>query len=142
MSTPNEIPEPVTLTDVGLEIETEQIRRRSHGRIPQVLGTTYIEESWPLRGIDVTAYPGELLGIFDATETRESLVLRLMCGLLKPDEGNVRSLPRPVLITNPRGKDVKSLSMRQAIHVLSGLMGMTDAEIRERLYKIKPGTIA
>lgn len=123
--------EPVTLTGVGIQIKTEQIRRRSHRKIPMILGTTVIEESWPIRSLTATAYPGEVLGVFDTTASRESLVLRIMCGRLRPDEGQVSAQPRAALITQPRNKDFRSLSMRQTIHMLSGLMGMTDSEIKE-----------
>lgn len=44
---------------------------------------------WVLRGVDVEVRPGELLGIIGPGGHGKSVLLRLMAGLLKPDEGRV-----------------------------------------------------
>lgn len=120
------------LTKVSVGVYTEKKRGRSRGRMPKVLGATYLDASWPLQDISLTARPGEVVGIYDATGQREALLLRVMAEILRPDKGSVKPSQRTAYIAKPSKKHVRGLSLGQSIHVVSGLMGMTDAEIEQR----------
>lgn len=47
------------------------------------------EDTWVLRGVDVTIRAGEILGVIGSGGHGKSVLLRLLAGLLVPDEGRV-----------------------------------------------------
>ena len=47
------------------------------------------DATWVLRGVDLEVRPGELLGVIGPGGHGKSVLLRLLAGLLVPDEGRV-----------------------------------------------------
>jgi ABC-type polysaccharide/polyol phosphate transport system ATPase subunit len=65
----------------------------------------------------------------DESGERASALMRLMTGLVLPDAGTARRRGGGLLLTPPNRRWVASLSVRQAVRLLGGLYGMTDAQI-------------
>lgn len=121
----------LTMTDVGVRVI--ELRERDRRRnLPTVLGRHIKERAWPLRHLDFTIEGGQTVYVVDLATHRPALFLRLATGLLRPDEGTVSLPPRSLLATPVNRKVTRSLSVGQAIRLISGTYGMSDKAIDRR----------
>lgn len=95
-------------------------------------GTTF----WALRGINLSAHPGDVVGIVGSNGAGKSTLLQVMARIMKPDRG--RAVIRGTIGTllsfgagfNP------DLTGRENVFLNGSILGLSHAQIRERLNDI------
>jgi ABC-type polysaccharide/polyol phosphate transport system ATPase subunit len=94
------------------------------------------QDFWALRGIDLTAAEGEVVGVLGPNGAGKTTMLRLLAGVTRPTEGAVRV----------RGRIAPLISLGVGFHpemsgrenaIINGIMlGLTARQVRERLDEI------
>ncbi|GGH37583.1 ABC transporter ATP-binding protein [Microbacterium album] len=95
-------------------------RRRSSG------------EFWALRDVSFTVRPGESIGVVGRNGQGKSTLLKLVAGVLLPDEGAVHVNAGVAPLIEITGGFVGDLTVRENVRLTAGLHGMSRAEVGER----------
>ncbi|MBI4374892.1 MAG: ATP-binding cassette domain-containing protein [Elusimicrobia bacterium] len=105
------------------------------GRI--MLGSSLEEERlWALRGIDLKLRRGEFFGVIGPNGAGKTTLLRLLSGLLRPSEGQVRLGAEPRLFFHLGAGLHSELSVMDNIRFCAALLGMSRAELSRSLPEI------
>jgi ABC-2 type transport system ATP-binding protein len=132
----------MTLTMQQAAIEVRglgvKFRRNRRGRrnIKDLFGSatrrTRPDEFWALRDVSFDVMPGEAIGVVGRNGQGKSTLLKLVAGVLIPDEGAavVRGGVAPLIEIT--GGFVGDLSVRENVRLTAGLHGMPKAEIARR----------
>lgn len=135
------MPEPtepvITLRDVGICFSKNRKRRRSmrdllmHKSLAPRSG-----EFWPFRNVNLDIARGESIGVVGRNGQGKSTLLRLIAGVLLPDEGTVvvREGVAPLIAIT--GGFEGELSARENIYLVAQLHGMRREEIEEAFDEI------
>lgn len=124
----------VKLEDAGVQAMRHKKKRRTRKNVPMVTGKGEYKPYWVFRGATAKIRSGECVALLDGSQgDRATSLLRVVTGLINPDEGLMRRSGEGLLLTKPVRRQLKSLSVRQAAHMLSGFYGMTDAEVADRV---------
>lgn len=111
-------------------------RRKGDGRrqrLRRMAGETRRDEVWRLRHASFEVAEGESVAIVGGRNSGRESLLRLAAGTLIPDEGRV-ARRMPVVPMIELAKSLRpTLTIRQNIYVVGGLLGMTPDEIVEKL---------
>jgi ABC-2 type transport system ATP-binding protein len=107
----------------------ELILRRSHRNPHQ--GTF-----WPLRGITFDIAAGEAVGVVGRNGTGKSTLLKLIAGVLIPDEGSVAVRGKVAPLLELSAGFAGDLTGRENIHLVASLHGITRAQMRTRFDQI------
>lgn len=91
---------------------------------------------WPLRHVSFTIRPGEAVGIIGRNGTGKSTLLKLIAGVLLPDEGKVKVRGEVAPLLELRAGFNEELSGRENIYLLASLHGMKQSEIDRRFDEI------
>ncbi len=128
----------VGFDDVGIRMP-RMIRRGGGGRrqrLRRMAGETRRAEEWRLRHATFTIGEGESVAIMGGRGSGREVLLRLAAGTLIPDEGTVRRrVPIIPMIDLAKGLQ-RTLTYRQNIFVLGGLLGMTPEQSGRRMADI------
>lgn len=89
-------------------------------------------EFWALRDISFDVRPGEAIGVVGRNGQGKSTLLKLVAGVLYPDEGRVRVDGGVAPIIEITGGFVGDLTVRDNVHLTAGLHGLSRAQIAER----------
>ena len=89
-------------------------------------------EFWPLRHVDFTVTPGESIGVVGRNGQGKSTLLKLVAGVLLPDEGGVSVHGGVAPLIEITGGFVGDLTVRENVRLTSGLHGMSRAEVSRR----------
>lgn len=89
-------------------------------------------EFWALRDISFTVQPGESIGVVGRNGQGKSTLLRLVAGVLLPDEGAVEVHGGVAPLIELTGGFVGDLTVRENVRLTAGLHGMPKAEITSR----------
>lgn len=89
-------------------------------------------EFWALRNISFSVSPGEAIGVVGRNGQGKSTLLKLVAGVLLPDEGSVSVHGGVAPLIEITGGFVGDLTVRDNVYLTSGLHGLTKAEITER----------
>jgi ABC-2 type transport system ATP-binding protein len=124
----------------GLGIRFVKNRRRQlrlremfiHGLSRQPDATGF----WPLRDLTFDIQPGEAVGVIGKNGTGKSTLLRLIAGVLIPDEGSitVRGAVAPLLELSAGFSG--DLTGRENVHLVGSLHGMSRAELKAKFDEI------
>lgn len=90
------------------------------------------DEFWALRGVDFTVRPGESIGVVGRNGQGKSTLLRLVAGVLLPDEGVVHVNGGVAPLIEITGGFVGDLTVRENVRLTAGLHGMPRAEVSRR----------
>jgi ABC-2 type transport system ATP-binding protein len=90
------------------------------------------ETFWPLRHISFEIQPGETVGIIGRNGTGKSTLLRLIAGVLKPDEGEVAVRGRVAPLIQLSAGFSGDLTGRENVFLVAALHGLSKKEIRDR----------
>jgi ABC-2 type transport system ATP-binding protein len=90
------------------------------------------ETFWPLRHISFEIQPGETVGIIGRNGTGKSTLLRLIAGVLKPDEGEVAVRGRVAPLIQLSAGFSGDLTGRENVFLVASLHGMSKKDIRDR----------
>jgi ABC-2 type transport system ATP-binding protein len=89
-------------------------------------------EFWALRNISFTVQPGESIGVVGRNGQGKSTLLKLVAGVLLPDEGGVEVRGGVAPLIEITGGFVGDLTVRENVRLTAALHGMSKAEINER----------
>jgi len=94
------------------------------------------DEFWALRDINFSIAEGESIGVVGRNGQGKSTLLKLVAGVMLPDEGKVDVRGGVAPLIEITGGFVDDLSVRENVFLTAGLHGMSTAEIEERFDEI------
>jgi ABC-2 type transport system ATP-binding protein len=123
----------ISVQDLGIEFFRSRRRRMQlrellfHGRsgAPK-------ETFWALRNVTFDIQPGEAVGLVGGNGGGKSTLLKMIAGVLLPDEGSVSVNGGVAPLIELTGGFVGELSARDNIYLTAGLHGLPKAAIEER----------
>lgn len=89
-------------------------------------------EFWALRHVDFEVQPGEAIGVVGRNGQGKSTLLKLVAGVLLPDEGTVTVNGGVAPLIEITGGFVGDLTVRENVRLTAGLHGMAKAEVNRR----------
>ena len=89
-------------------------------------------EFWALRNVSFMVQPGESIGVVGRNGQGKSTLLKLVAGVLLPDEGRVDVHQGVAPLIELTGGFVGDLTVRENVRLTAGLHGMSRAEIARR----------
>ncbi|WP_374007050.1 ABC transporter ATP-binding protein [Leifsonia sp. LS-T14] len=90
------------------------------------------DDFWPLRNVSFHVEPGEAIGVVGRNGQGKSTLLKLVAGVLLPDEGTVKVTDGVAPLIEITGGFVDDLTVRDNVYLTAGLHGMSRAQIDER----------
>ncbi len=90
------------------------------------------DDFWALRGVSFRVEPGESIGVVGRNGQGKSTLLKLVAGVLLPDEGSVRVTEGVAPLIEITGGFVDDLTVRDNVYLTAGLHGMSRSQIDER----------
>jgi ABC-2 type transport system ATP-binding protein len=132
-------PGPIIVAD-GLGVRFVRNRRRNlklreffvrGGRRPPRVG-----ELWAVGHNTFAVNPGDAVGVVGRNGTGKSTLLKLIAGVLIPDEGSVHTHDRVAPLLELSAGFATDLTGRENIQIVGALHGLSRAEVRERLPEI------
>ncbi|GIT79500.1 hypothetical protein LLS1_11690 [Leifsonia sp. LS1] len=94
------------------------------------------DDFWALRGVSFRVEAGEAIGVVGRNGQGKSTLLKLVAGVLLPDEGSVRVHEGVAPLIEITGGFVDDLTVRDNVYLTAGLHGMTRAQIDARFDEI------
>jgi ABC-2 type transport system ATP-binding protein len=91
------------------------------------------DEFWALRKVTFAVNAGDAVGIIGKNGTGKSTLLRLIAGVLIPDEGTVVAHGRVAPLLELSAGFSSDLTGRENVQLVAALHGMSRAELKERL---------
>ncbi len=127
----------ITASGLGVRFRRNRGSRRSFkdlfaGRARR----TRAGEFWALRDVSFAVQPGEAIGVVGRNGQGKSTLLKLVAGVLLPDEGHVRVHGGVAPLIELTGGFAGDLTVRDNIHLTSGLHGLSRGEIASRFDSI------
>ena len=121
---------------LGVRFAVNRRRKRSlremfiHGtkRDPNAEG----DEFWPLRDVSFEIGRGDCVGIVGKNGTGKSTLLKLIAGVLMPDEGDVQVHGKVAPLLELRAGFNDNLTGRENVYLVGSLHGMSEELIDER----------
>lgn len=89
-------------------------------------------EFWALRNVSFRVRPGESIGVVGRNGQGKSTLLRLVAGVLLPDEGHVAVNAGVAPLIEITGGFVGDLSVQENVRLTAGLHGMSRQEVARR----------
>ncbi len=127
------------ITADGLGIEFYRSRRRKLSLREMVLrreNTAPKETFWALKDISFRVGPGEAVGLVGSNGGGKSTLLKMIAGVLLPDEGTVKVEGGVAPLIELTGGFLGELSARDNVMLTAGLHGLDRQEIAERFDEI------
>lgn len=93
-------------------------------------------EFWALRDISFDVQRGEAIGVVGRNGQGKSTLLKLVAGVLFPDEGKVRVHGGVAPLIEITGGFVGDLTVRDNVHLTAGLHGLSKSDIAVRFNSI------
>jgi lipopolysaccharide transport system ATP-binding protein len=116
------------------------IYRRPQDRLKQLLwggaGRRYYEEFWAVRDVDLGVRRGETVGIVGPNGSGKSTLLQMICGTLRPSEGEVKLHGRVAAMLALGSGFNPEFTGRENVHVGASVLGLSAAEIEARFDSI------
>ena len=94
------------------------------------------DDFWPLRNVSFQVQPGEAIGVVGRNGQGKSTLLKLVAGVLLPDEGSVRVTDGVAPLIEITGGFVDDLSVRDNIYLAAGLHGKSRDQIDDEFADI------
>jgi ABC-2 type transport system ATP-binding protein len=94
------------------------------------------KDFWALRDVSFNVEPGEAVGLVGANGHGKSTLLKLMAGVLLPDEGTVAVRGGVAPLIEITGGFVGELTARDNIWLTAGLHGLSKKQIQSRFDEI------
>jgi ABC-2 type transport system ATP-binding protein len=90
------------------------------------------DEFWALRDVSFDVRPGESIGVVGRNGQGKSTLLKMVAGVLLPDEGSVSVNGGVAPLIEITGGFVGDLTVRENVRLTAGLHGMSKAEVARR----------
>jgi ABC-2 type transport system ATP-binding protein len=131
-------------SDLAIEVSDLGVRFRRNRRGPRNFKDLFADsarrskpgEFWALRNVSFTVAPGESIGVVGRNGQGKSTLLKLVAGVLLPDEGGVDVRGGVAPLLEITGGFVGDLTVRENVFLTAGLHGMPRAAIVERYDEI------
>ncbi|WP_460774830.1 ABC transporter ATP-binding protein [Microbacterium sp. GXF7504] len=131
-------------TDVAIRVHDLGVRFRRNRRGRRTIKDLFAGASrrnrpgefWALRNVSFDVRPGESIGVVGRNGQGKSTLLKLVAGVLLPDEGGVVVNGGVAPLIEITGGFVGDLTVRENVRLTSGLHGMTKAEVSRRFDSI------
>ena len=94
------------------------------------------QEFWALRDVSFSIGPGEAVGLVGGNGHGKSTLLKLIAGVMIPDEGSVKTRGQVAPMIEVTGGFVGDLTVRDNIWLAAGLKGLTKKQIARRFDEI------
>jgi ABC-2 type transport system ATP-binding protein len=94
------------------------------------------DEFWALRNVSFGIREGEAIGVVGRNGQGKSTLLKLIAGVLVPDEGRVQVRAGVAPLIEITGGFVDDLSVRDNVYLTAGLHGMTKKQIDAKFDEI------
>lgn len=94
------------------------------------------DDFWALRNVSFQVQPGEAIGVVGRNGQGKSTLLKLVAGVMLPDEGTVTVRDGVAPLIEITGGFVDDLTVRDNVYLTAGLHGMTRSQIDERFGEI------
>ncbi|MEU8326826.1 ABC transporter ATP-binding protein [Micromonospora sp. NPDC048839] len=91
---------------------------------------------WPLRDVSFTVEPGETVGVIGRNGTGKSTLLRLIAGVLIPDEGSIRVHGAVAPLLELSAGFANDLTGRENLHLVGGLHGLSTGYLKRHFDEI------
>ncbi|MFI9643285.1 ABC transporter ATP-binding protein [Micromonospora sp. NPDC051925] len=85
---------------------------------------------WPLRDVSFTVEPGDTLGVIGRNGTGKSTLLRLIAGVLIPDEGRIRVSGDVAPLLELSAGFSNDLTGRENLYLVGGLHGLSSGYLK------------
>lgn len=127
--------DPVAIRVEGLGIRFRRNRRGRRSLKDLFAGSSRRsrpDEFWALRDVSFDVLPGESIGVVGRNGQGKSTLLKLVAGVLLPDEGSVTVHGGVAPLIEITGGFVGDLTVRENVRLTAGLHGMPRAEVARR----------
>jgi ABC-2 type transport system ATP-binding protein len=123
----------IVVRDLGVRFRRNKRGRRSiKDFFSDSSRRTRPDEFWALRDVTFDVQRGDSIGVVGRNGQGKSTLLKLVAGVLLPDEGGVDVRGGVAPLIEITGGFVGDLSVRENVRLTSGLHGMSRAEIDRR----------
>lgn len=123
----------IRVDDLGIRFRRDRRGRRSLKDIfSNARRRRRAGEFWAMRNVSFAVAPGESIGVVGRNGQGKSTLLRLVAGVLLPDEGTVTVNGGVAPLIELTGGFVGDLTVRENVRLTAGLHGMPRAEIAQR----------
>ena len=123
----------IEATDVGIRFKRNRQSRRSFKDLfSSRQRRAKPDEFWALRHVSFAVPAGEAVGVVGRNGQGKSTLLKLVAGVILPDEGTVEVKAGTAPLIEITGGFVDDLSVRDNVYLTAGLHGMSRTEIDER----------
>jgi ABC-2 type transport system ATP-binding protein len=95
-----------------------------------------VDEFWALRDINFKIKAGDAVGVIGKNGTGKSTLLKLIAGVLIPDEGSVETHGRVAPLLELSAGFTNDLTGRENVQIVAALHGLGRAEVKETMPKI------
>ena len=122
----------ISVRDLGVSFRRNRRGRRSIKDL--FAGTSRRarpDEFWALRHVSFDVMPGESIGVVGRNGQGKSTLLKLVAGVLLPDEGSVSVRGGVAPLIEITGGFVGDLTVRENVRLAAGLHGMSKAQIAQ-----------
>ncbi len=120
----------IRTTDLGIRFRRNRRGRRSFKDLfSRSRRRIRSNEFWALREVSVDVQPGEAIGVVGRNGQGKSTLLKLVAGVLIPDEGSVTVTGGVAPLIEITGGFVDDLTVRDNVYLTAGLHGMTRPQI-------------
>lgn len=127
----------ISVTGLGVRFKRNRSSRRSFKDL--LAGSkrrTRPGEFWALRDVSFDVAPGEAIGVVGRNGQGKSTLLKLVAGVLLPDEGTVKVRGGVAPLIELTGGFVGDLTVRDNVWLTAGLHGLSKREISEQFDEI------
>jgi ABC-2 type transport system ATP-binding protein len=123
----------ISLTGVGIRFRRNRRGRRSFKDLfASGRRRSRPDEFWALRDVSFTVQRGEAIGVVGRNGQGKSTLLKLVTGVVLPDEGSVHVTEGVAPLIEITGGFVDDLTVRDNVYLTAGLHGMTRSQIDSR----------
>jgi len=94
------------------------------------------DEFWALRNISFEINPGDAVGVIGKNGTGKSTLLKLIAGVLIPDEGTIATYGRVAPLLELSAGFSPDLTGRENVQIVAALHGLSRSDVKERMDEI------
>ena len=127
----------ISAHDIGIEFYRSRKRKLSLREMVFKQRTTHSAETfWGLRNVSFDIQKGEAVGLVGGNGGGKSTLLKIIAGVLLPDEGSVAVREGVAPLIELTGGFLGDLTARENVYLTAGLHGLTRDEVADRFDEI------